>query len=107
MLKSPPRGLRSKGQMVRDLAQARGDMKRKCISVALSETPKSVSVIYPRRQLTGRALVHSGEIHVPRPFTRRALHIFLHECPHISLNHVGNNPPHIEVTENEPCAVCQ
>src|SRR5260370_29869582 len=104
MLKSPPRGLRSKGQMVRDRAKARGEMKRKCISVALSETPKSVSVISPRRQLTGRVLVHSGEIHVPPPFPRRALHISLHECAHIALNHVGKKPRHVEELEAEQWA---
>jgi len=90
--------------MVCDLAQARREMKRKCMSVALTETPKRVSVIYPRRQLTGRAFVHSGAIYVPRPFTRRALHIFLHECAHIALNHVGKKPRHVEELEAEQWA---
>ena len=90
--------------MLRDLIQALRAMKRTCMEVALIETPTTVSVIYPRRQLTGRAFVQSGEIHVPRPFTRRALHIFLHECAHIALNHVGKKPRHVEELEAEQWA---
>jgi hypothetical protein len=42
--------------------------------------------------------------YVPRPFTRRALHIFLHECAHIALLHVGKKPRHVEELEPEQWA---
>lgn len=87
-----------------DLSQARREMKRRCITVAPAETPERVRLIYPRKRLAGRAFPRSGEIHVPRPFTRRALHIFLHECAHVALGHIGKKPRHVEELEAEQWA---
>jgi hypothetical protein len=62
-------------------------MRQLCIQVALANTPVSVRAIRIRRTLPGRAY-STSEIAVPRPFTRRALHIFLHECAYVFLGHV-------------------
>ncbi len=73
------------------LAQAgRMAMRLKCIAVALAETPDNVLWIEPRKALTGRARPEAGGyvIAAPRPFTRRSLYIFLHECGHVALGHL-------------------
>jgi len=57
------------------------------METALANTPVSVRVVRIRKTLSGRAY-SAAEIAVPRPVTRRALHIFLHECAHIALGHV-------------------
>ncbi|PJA14143.1 MAG: hypothetical protein CO113_12225 [Elusimicrobia bacterium CG_4_9_14_3_um_filter_62_55] len=65
-------------------------MREACTRAALANTPASVRVIRIRKTLSGRAY-SPEEIAVPRPVTRRALHVFLHECAHVALGHVGGN----------------
>lgn len=72
------------------LRAAKARMRQTCIDVALTNTPASVRVIRMRRTLSGRAY-SPEEIAVPRPVTRWALHVFLHECAHVVLGHVGGN----------------
>ena len=72
------------------LRAAKARMRQACIDAALANTPASVRVIRVRRTLSGRAY-SPEEIAVPRPVTRRALHVFLHECAHVALGHVGAN----------------
>ncbi|KKW20980.1 MAG: hypothetical protein UY62_C0036G0002 [Parcubacteria group bacterium GW2011_GWF2_50_9] len=62
-------------------------MRQLCVQAALTSTPATVRVVRIRRTLSGRAY-GSGEIAAPRPVTRRALAIFLHECAHVALGHV-------------------
>ena len=62
-------------------------MRQLCIQAALANTPAAVRVVRIRRTLSGRAY-SAAEIAVPRPVTRRSLHIFLHECAHVALGHV-------------------
>jgi len=62
-------------------------MRQLCIQAALTNTPATVRVVRIRKTLSGRAY-SAAEIAVPRPVTRRALHIFLHECAHVALGHV-------------------
>lgn len=62
-------------------------MRQLCIQAALTNTPAAVRVVRIRKTLSGRAY-SAAEIAVPRPVTRRALHIFLHECAHVALGHV-------------------
>lgn len=69
-------------------------MRQLCIQAALANTPAAVRVVRIRRTLSGRAY-SAAEIAAPRPVTRRALHIFLHECAHVALGHVfGPTLPH-------------
>jgi hypothetical protein len=71
-------------------------MRRRCIAVALAETPPEVLVVRPRRTLTGSAWAIPGlrvgellahGIAAPRPFTRRGLYVYLHEVAHVVLRH--------------------
>jgi len=62
-------------------------MRQLCIQAALTNTPAAVRVVRIRKTLSGRAY-STAEIAAPRPVTRRALHIFLHECAHVALGHV-------------------
>jgi len=70
------------------LRAAKARMREACTRAALANTPASVRVIRIRKTLSGRAY-NPEEIAVPRPVTRRALHVFLHECAHVALGHVG------------------
>lgn len=83
------------------LKAGRAEMKRRCIDVALAETPTSVHLIVPRNSLTGTANLQTGVIKAPKPFTRKALYIFLHELAHIVLRHDGKKPRHVEEYEAE------
>ena len=62
-------------------------MRQLCIQAALANTPVAVMVVRIRKTLSGRAY-SAAEIAAPRPVTRRALAIFLHECAHVALGHV-------------------
>jgi hypothetical protein len=76
------------------LQEARKAAKLRFIEIALSETPKDVRLTVPRRSLTGRTgkLPQGGyRLDVPRPFTRQALYVFLHECAHIVLGHCDSS----------------
>ncbi|OGS08239.1 MAG: hypothetical protein A2270_10430 [Elusimicrobia bacterium RIFOXYA12_FULL_51_18] len=63
-------------------------MRQLCMQAALANTPAAVRVVRIRRTLSGRAY-SAAEIAAPRPVTRRALAIFLHECAHVALGHVN------------------
>lgn len=89
--------------------EGRAAMRRRCMAVALAETPDSILYVRIRRDLTGHAVrvsrvarrVHGtvavGErtiypvegymIAAPRPVTRRSLYIYLHEIGHVVLGH--------------------
>ena len=69
--------------------QGRAAMKERCIAAAQAETHHSITEIRYRSSLTGRAWRNGEEyiIVVPRPHTRRALQIYLHEVAHVILGH--------------------
>ena len=87
-----------------ELQAGRLAMKAKCMQAALEETPERVRLIRIRRSISGSASVREGILTVPRPFTRRALHVFFHECAHIVLDHVSRKPRHVEEMEAEQWA---
>lgn len=81
------------------LRQARAAAKQRFVEIAIAETPPEVRLIFPRRSLSGRAgRLRTGGyvITAPRPFTRKALYIYLHECAHVALGHCdsSNLPRH-------------
>lgn len=86
-------------------------IRQVCIQTALANTPASVQVVHIRKVLSGRAYSDT-KIAAPKPVTRRALHIFLHECAHIVLGHIGTQiiprhsrkPRHVEEFEAEQWA---
>jgi hypothetical protein len=89
------------------LKLAREKTRQLCIAVALANTPENVTVVKPRRGLSGYARYAEGLLVAPRPFTRKALYIFLHECAHFALHAPGKGPKqprHVEEMEAEQWA---
>lgn len=89
------------------LQEGRLQMRERCIEIAakLSTHPR-IRVIEPRLSLSGRAWAN-GKMAAPRPFTRKALYIFAHECAHFHLGHLFNGqgkPRHVEEMEAEKWA---
>ena len=71
--------------------------------IAARHTPADVYVAY-RRRLTGCAWARSRRISVPRPVTRRALHVYLHEVAHVVLGHFHDKPVYVQEYEAEQWA---
>lgn len=67
--------------------------------------PQGYTVEY-RKSLSGRHWGSRKLIQAPRPVTRKALYIFLHECAHAILKHSHNGkvPRHVEEMEAEQWA---
>ena len=66
-------------------------MRERCIKVALENTPSNVRCVRIRKDLGGLAETSgpdAGLLCAPRPITRRALYVYLHECAHFVL-HTG------------------
>ena len=85
-------------------------MREKCMKVALENTPDNVRCVRIRRDLSGLAETSgpdAGLLCAPRPITRRALYVYLHECAHFVL-HAGHNdgkhPCYVEEYEAEQWA---
>ena len=78
--------------------------KRQCCEIALANIPPNVRVVRVRKSLTGRAHLKAGILAGPRPFTRKALYIFLHECAHFALHGSRRKPRHVEELEAEQWA---
>ena len=90
-------------EWIQQLVEGKEKTKRRCIAVALEHTPAQVHTILIRRSLSGRAY-HNGWMAAPKPFTRKALYMFLHECAHFHLGHCGpkrRKPRHVEEYEAE------
>jgi hypothetical protein len=75
--------------------------KRQCCEIALANTPPNVRAVRVRTSLTGRAYLTQGILAGPKPFTRKALYIFLHECAQFALHASGRKPRHVEELEAE------
>lgn len=89
------------------LVRGKARMRQRCVEAALKNTPACVSAIRISRSLTGYAS-SDGIMCVPRPITRKALYVFLHECGHFELGHVilgegsmARKPRHVEEFEAE------
>src|SRR5947208_542184 len=80
--------------------------REKCIACALANTPPNVRVIQIRKSLSGVAHIHPrdpdfGLLCAPRPVTRKALQVFLHECAHFVLHTGQRRKRHLEEFECE------
>jgi hypothetical protein len=76
------------------LREGKRRMKELCMRVALENTPATVELVVFNRRLSGKADCCGKVLIVPKPYTRRALHTFLHECGHIAVGHFnGNHQP--------------
>ena len=72
-----------------DTRAGRDRMKARCVECALRHTPGTVRYVKVRSSLSGTAVLDPGGhwIAAPKPVTRKALCVFLHECAHIALGH--------------------
>jgi hypothetical protein len=80
--------------------------KERLFACALANTPACVRLIRIREDLTGCAYPNPkssqhGTLEAPRPVTRRALQVFLHEAAHYALDHRSNRPRYLEEYEAE------
>lgn len=82
------------------LLRARRAAAERFSAVAVRYTPDDIEVSY-RARLTGCAWAKSRRVCVPRPRTRRALHIYLHEIAHVVLEHVHDKPEYLQEYEAE------
>lgn len=85
------------------LQLARKAVAARCLDIAARHTPDDVAIAY-RRRLTGCAWARSRRIAAPRPVTRRALHVYLHEVAHVVLEHFHDRPVHVQEYEAEQWA---
>jgi hypothetical protein len=105
--KGPPRLTAEELQAARRAAAARLE------AIAAKHTPAAAVVAF-RKSLTGLAAIRRDgreapwlpRIWAPRPVTRRALAVYLHECAHHWLGHTGGpfgqkNPRHVEEYQAE------
>jgi hypothetical protein len=85
-------------------------MRERCIKVALENTPSNVRCVRIRKDLSGLAETSgpdAGLLCAPRPITRRALYVYLHECAHFVLHagdKHGERPRYVEEYEAEQWA---
>ena len=82
------------------LAFARRAAASKYLEIAEKYTPPDLQVRY-RSRLTGCAWARSRRIAAPRPVTRRALHVYLHEVAHVVLEHYHLKSEHVQEYEAE------
>ncbi len=85
------------------LQQARRAAAARYLEIAARYTPPDMTVTY-RKRLTGCAWARSRRIAAPRPSTRRALHVYLHEVAHVVLEHFHDRPTHVQEFEAEQWA---
>jgi len=88
-----------------ELQAARRAAAERFTAIAMSYVPEGYTIEY-RKSLSGRHYGARKLIQAPRPVTRKALYIFLHECAHAHLNHShnGRTPRHVEEMEAEQWA---
>lgn len=88
-----------------ELQRARLAAAERFLAIAERYKPKGYTIEY-RKSLSGMHYGQSKRILAPRPTTRKALYIFLHECAHAHLGHAHNGkaPRHVEEMEAEKWA---
>lgn len=92
--------MENKTVTIEKLKAGREQMRQRCYETALVNTPPNVRIIEIRKSLSGYAFLALGRMAVPVPKTRKSLYIFLHECAHFALGHVGHRKP-VHVMEME------
>jgi hypothetical protein len=77
--------------------------RKRLFACALANTPPEVRVVCLRRGINGLAEPGKGRLSAPRPVTRVALQIFLHELAHFVLHSPGHDykPRYYEEYEAE------
>lgn len=70
---------------------ARTALAERLLATAHRYVPAGFAVEY-RKSLSGRCFYDPPRIVTPRPVTRKAIYIFLHECGHAHLHRTGARP---------------
>ena len=76
----------TKKELILKLQEGKQKTAMRCLEVARAYLPKSYTIKY-RKSLTGRANVVTKKIEAPKPITKKALLVWLHECGHIHYQH--------------------
>jgi hypothetical protein len=88
-----------------ELRRGKEETATRCQSVGMSLLIEArVRRVVFRERLTGWADPTTKTIRVPRPTTRRRLHVLAHEVGHLALGHCGRKPVHREEYEAEQFA---
>jgi hypothetical protein len=69
-------------------------------AIATRYVPEGWTIEY-HKSLSGRCFLAEKKIQAPRPVTRKALYIFLHECAHAHLHQDAIRERHVEELEAE------
>jgi hypothetical protein len=86
-----------------DLQAARKAAAERFYAIGMACLPEGWTYTF-RKALSGRAFLELKRIEAPKPVTRKALYIWLHECAHAHL-HVGSRKTrHVEEMEAEKWA---
>jgi len=94
-----------------DLQQARREAAERYHAIGMSYLPEGWTFAF-RKSLSGRCFTARQHIEAPKPVTRKALYIWLHECAHAHLHSrtAGGNrkkPAHVQEYEAEMWAHAQ
>jgi hypothetical protein len=90
-------------QRTGELQVARKAFAEKCQAIAIQCLPEGYTV-ENRKSLSGHCDMKTKVIKAPQPVTRKSLYVFLHECAHAVLNHMGKLPRHVEEMQAEKWA---
>lgn len=89
-----------------DLQQARREAAERFYAIGMANVPAGWTFAF-RKALSGRAFLKRLHIDGPKPVTRKALYIWLHECAHAHLHggaKIGKTKRHVEEMEAEQWA---
>src|SRR5262245_55504070 len=86
-----------------ELQAARKAPADRSMAIAMQYVPEGYTVEY-RKSLSGRHWGKRELIQAPRPVTRKALYIFLHECAHAHLHRDHRKKVHVMEMEAEKWA---
>lgn len=90
----------SNGVHMTDLSQARREAATRFYAIGMSCLPQGYTYKF-RKSLTGSHDGRAKHINGPKPVTRKALYVWLHECGHAQLGHNGSKPSHVKEWEAE------
>lgn len=86
-----------------DLVAARKAAAERFYAIGMAHLPEGWTYAF-RKSLSGRAFWDRKHIDAPKPVTRKALYIWLHECAHAHLHLNNRKKRHVEEMEAEKWA---
>jgi hypothetical protein len=83
-----------------ELQALRREAAERFTAIAMQSVPEGWTIEY-HKSLSGWCFFAEKKIQAPRPVTRKALYIFLHECAHAHLHQDAIRERHVEELEAE------